>query len=82
MKIQLRDVQLNQLNNKSLKLAAQYVRLLRATSGVQLKLHDRDILIKISESARITGNDDLTELYDDLKKQVRIGVFESMKTGH
>jgi len=82
MKIRLRDVQLNQLNNKSLQLAAQYTRLLKATSGVKLKLHDRDLLVKISESARSTDNDDLITLYRELKEQVRLGVFESMKSNY
>ena len=80
MKIRLRDVQLNQLNNKSLQLAAQYTRLLRATSGVKLKLYDRDLLVKISESARSTGNDYLIALYGELKEQIRLGVFESIKS--
>jgi len=79
MKIRLRDIQLNQLNNKSLTLVAQYARLLRSTSGLQLKLHDRDILVKISKNARETDDQELISLYKELKKQVRIGVFESMR---
>jgi len=79
MKIRLRDIQLNQLNNKSLTLVAQYARLLRSTSGESLKLNDRDILIKISESARSTDSEELVSLYKELKKEVRVGVFESLK---
>jgi len=79
MKIRLRDIQLNQLNNNSLKLVAQYARLMRVDTGVRLKLHDRDILMKISDHARNTENDELIALYQELKKEVRVGVFESMK---
>jgi len=80
MKIRLRDIQLNQLNNKSLTLVAKYARLLRSVDGTQLKLHDKDILVRISESARKTENEELIDLYKDLKEQVRIGVFESLKS--
>jgi len=80
MKIRLRDIQLNQLNNKSLTLVAKYARILRTAEGKQLRLHDKDILVRISESARKTENEELIALYKELKEQVRIGVFESMKS--
>lgn len=80
MKIRLRDIQLNQLNNLSLTLVAKYARMLRSVEGKQLKLHDKDILVKISDSARQTDNEELINLYKELKEQVRIGVFNSMKS--
>jgi len=79
MRISLRDIQLSQLNNKSLRLVSKYARLLRALEGKQLKLQDKDILVKISKSARETDNNVLTSLYRDLKEEVRIGVYESIK---
>ena len=79
MKISLRDVELSQLNNTSLTLVAKYARLLKASEGVELKLQDKDILVNISKSARSTENEELITLYRHLKKEVRIGVFESLK---
>lgn len=79
MKISLRDIELSQLNNTSLTLVSKYVRLLKAKEGVQLKLQDRDILVNISKSARSTDNEDLIALYQELKQEVRVGVFESFK---
>lgn len=80
MKMHIRDVELSQLNNASLTLVAKYVRLLKVKEGIQLKLQDRDILVNISKSARSTDDDDLIGLYQELKQEVRIGVFESLST--
>ena len=79
MKISLRDVQIAQLNNTSLTLLAKYVRLLRAKEGTQLKLQDKDILVQISKSARETENEDLISLYQHIKHEIRVGVFDSLK---
>ena len=80
MKIRLRDIKLSQLNNKSLTLVSKYARLLKAKEGVHLKLQEPDILIKISDSARATDDDNLINLYKEIKKEVRVGVYESLKS--
>lgn len=79
MKIHLRDIQLSQLNNKSLTLVAKYARVLRVKEGITLKLQDKDILMRVSQTARSTENEELQSLYKELKAQVRICVFDSMK---
>jgi len=79
MKINLRDIRLSQLNNKCTMLLVKYVRLLRLEEGTQLKLQDKDILVKVSKSARLTNNADLIKLYKDFKEQVRFSVFKSLE---
>ena len=79
MKISLRDIKLSQLNNKSLTLVSKYARLLKAKEGIHLKLQEPDILMKISNSARETDDEDLISLYQEIKQEVRIGVYESLK---
>ena len=80
MKIRLRDVQIKQLNSKSLTLVAKYVRMLKAKEGEVLKLSDKNILVEISKSARATEDDALKALYQDLKSEIRIAVFKSIKS--
>jgi len=80
MKINLRDIELSQLNSKSTMLLVRYVRLLRKREGIELKLQDKRVLVKVSKSARSTSHIDLIDLYNDLKEQVRLCVFESLQT--
>lgn len=79
MKVRLRDIRLNQLNNRSLTLVAKFARMLRAKKGKKLKLNDENILLKISENVRQTDDHDLNKLYQEIKAEVKIGVFASLK---
>lgn len=79
MKVRLRDIRLNQLSNRSLTLVAKFARMLRAKEGKQIKLNDENILLKISENVRQTDDHDLNKLYQEIKAEVKIGVFASLK---
>lgn len=76
--IRLRDIELTQLNNESLRLVAAYVRLLKAKSGHSLKMQDKDILVQISNYTRKSKDDQLSELYARLKQEVLESVHESI----
>ena len=77
LKIKLEDVRLNQLNYKSLTLVSKFSRLLKVKEGKNLKLQDEDILVQISDVARNSEHLVITELYRQLKNEVRVCVAQS-----
>jgi hypothetical protein len=76
--IQLRDIQLSQLNTQCLLLVAKFVRRLKARKGVSLRMQDDDILLQISERANHTRDTELKALYADLKKEILNSVHQSL----
>jgi len=76
--IQLRDIQLSQLNTQCLLLVAKFVRRLKARKGVYLRMQDDDILLQISERANRTRDTELKALYADLKKEILNSVHQSL----
>jgi ribosomal silencing factor RsfS len=77
--IQLRDVQLSQLNTECLRLVAKFVRQLKAHKGVSLRMQDSDILVQISTQAHRTKNKQLKALYVDLKQEILKSLHHSME---
>ena len=77
--LQLKDIQLTQLNNECLKLVAKFSRALKALEGVSLRMQDADILVQISEHAHRTKSKELKALYAGLKVELQKSVHKSMK---
>ncbi len=77
--IQLRDIQLSQLNNECLKLVAQFVRALKARKGISLRMQDPDILLQISEYSHRTRSTKLKTMYADLKAEILKSIQQSME---
>ncbi len=73
--IQLKDIQLAQLNNDCLKQVVKFLRALKAHNGVSLRMQDADILLQISDQSHRTRNKELKGLYADLKSKI----LESMR---
>jgi len=72
LKIKLEDIRLNQLNYKSLTLVSKFSHMLKVKEGKELKLQDKDILVQISDVARTSEHLVITELYKQIKNEVRI----------
>ena len=72
LKIKLEDIRLNQLNYKSLTLVSKFSHMLKVKEGKELKLQDKDILVQISDVARTSEHLVITELYRQLKNEVRV----------
>jgi len=77
--IQLKDVQLSQLNNECLKLVLKFVRTLKAHNGKTLRMQDANILLQISDQSHRTKNQELKELYAELKREILKSVHQSME---
>ena len=58
-------------------LVSKFARLLKVKEGKELKLQDQDILVKISAAAHKSEHLVLTELYRQLKHEVRAGLAGS-----
>jgi hypothetical protein len=76
--IRLRDIELTQLNNESLRLLAAYVRLVRSKKGMAFKMQDKDILVQVSNYTRKSKDPELKELYTRLKLEVLESVHQSI----
>ena len=72
LKIKLEVIRLNQLNYKSLTLVSKFSHMLKVKEGKELKLQDKDILVQISDVARTSEHLVITELYRQLKNEVRV----------
>ena len=72
LKIKLEDIRLNQLNYKSLTLVSKFSHMLKVKEGKELKLQDKDILVQISDVARTSEHLVITELYKQIKNEVRV----------
>jgi len=79
LKIRLKDIHPSQLNNDCLRLVMKFSRTLKAKQGVMLKIQDKDILIKISDYAKSSGDDELKVIYQELKEHVKKSVYNSIK---
>lgn len=76
--IRLRDIELTDLNNESLRLVAVYARKLKSKNGKSLKLQDKDILVQISNLTRKIKDPELSALYVKIKEQVLKSVHQSI----
>jgi hypothetical protein len=76
--VRLRDIELTQLNNESLRLLGAYVRLARRKKGMAFKMQDKDILVQVSNYTRKSKDPELQELYSRLKLEVLESVHQSI----
>lgn len=76
--IRLRDIELSQLNNESLRLIAAYVRRAKIKNAKVMKMQDKDILIQISNYTRSINDTELDELYVQIKRGIMESLHHSM----
>ncbi len=78
IKINLKDIQLSQLNPECVLLINRFIRALKAHDGTVLKIQEKDILMQISEQARRTDNDELAVMYKELKEKILVCVHAEL----
>ena len=78
MKIRLKDLELGQLNQGCLRLVFKFVQVLRAETGVSLRMQDKDILNQISIHCRETDSPELRSIYDELKEEILKSMYQKM----
>ena len=78
IKINLKDIQLAQLNPECVLLINRFIRALKAHDGTVLKIQEKDILMQISEQARRTENSDLVAMYKELKEKILVCVHAEL----
>jgi len=78
VRVNLNEIQLKDLNNDCLLLATKFVRTLKAYNGKVLRLQDKDILMKIAKRSRATKNQELKDIYAELKEEIKKSLYESM----
>lgn len=77
--IQLKDIEVSQLNNACLTLIAKFVRVLKVTEGVSLRMQDTKVLLQISDYAYRSDNGELKEIYAELKSEMVKSIHHSME---
>lgn len=76
--IRLKDIELTQLNNESLRLVGTYVRLVKSKKAKTMKMQDKDILVQISNYTRQENDAELNELYGNLKQGILESIHQSL----
>ncbi len=71
-KIDMKDIQLTQLNSACLVWISKFARALQAHNGVVIRMQDKNVISQIVEQAHNTDNPDLQHLYRSLKNEIRI----------
>lgn len=79
MKVQLRDVQLGQLNTESLLLVSRFSRVLKQHNGKHLSMQGPNLLNTLAVHARKTRNEELKEIYAELKAEILCSVYDSIQ---
>lgn len=75
--IRVRDIQLGQLNTECLLLTSKFARALKHHNGRQLKMQHPYVLRIISDYARKTRNEELKEIYSELRAGVIMSMYDA-----
>ena len=73
-KIQLSSIKLGSLNAECLMAVNMCVRYIKKHHDKQLRMQDKDVLMKISQTVRKVDDPDLSKIYKDLKAKLLICV--------
>lgn len=76
-RIKLRDITADQLNTNCLRIMTQCALKLRSEHGIVLQLSHPKILTKLRRKIKKTQDENLAQLYQELKIQLKESLYEN-----
>ncbi|RBP48353.1 hypothetical protein [Arenicella xantha] len=79
IKVRLKDIRLNQLDNECLRLVNRFTLAARSHDGTVLRVQEKDILMQISAYARATKDPTIRDIYSQLKQEILRCMYADMR---